>query len=301
MRARLPLFLDELSLEEVLSLEEELSRRKEKHRRNYSVLVAQTDRPILRSDNVPELGAFTRHMRRFMSSSAAVGSGTLLAFSPEASVLLFTSVAGACRTCGALLNGLPELNGRSPNNVLHIQLKLGLATGVDTIAPGSARSVRQSVLVKRASEAAWRSAANEVLLDESSYVEWPEKSAVAHAPFDMHGQHVYRAVPGLLGHGSNEYDNDALLRFLRRAAEAGIPTLKYNVRHKDADMDSGEQNTARVPTMEVMLEAYDAEHESNLTFKESVAATDLNDRIEVLKRILAAMGLAFVRYEMDLR
>jgi hypothetical protein len=301
MRARLPLFLDELTLEEVLSLEDELSRRKEKHRRNYSVLVVQADRPILRSDNGPELSNFTRHMRRYMSGSAAVGSGTLLAFSPEASVLLFTSVAGACRTCGALLNGLPELNGHSYGNALHIQLKLGLATGVDTIAPGSSRSVRQSGLVKRANEAAWRSAPNEVLLDESSFVEWPEKSAVAPAPFDMNGQHVYRAVPGLLGRGSGKYDNDALLRFLRRAAEVGIPTLKYNVRHKDVGRSENEQDDSRVPMMEVTLEAYDPEHESNLTFKEDVVATDLNDRIEVLKRILAAMGLALVRYELDRR
>jgi hypothetical protein len=296
MRARLPLFLDELTLEEVLSLEEELSRRKEKHRRNYSVLVVQADRPILRSDNVPELGNFTRHMRRFMSSSAAAGSGTLLAFSPEASVLLFASVAGACRTCSALLNGLAELNGGGTTNALHIQLKLGLATGVDTIAPGSSRSVRQSALVKRANEAAWRSAPNEVLLDESSFVEWPEKSAVAPAPFDMSGQHVYRAVPGLLARGSSKYDNDALLKFLRRAAEVGIPTLKYSVRHiEGSGAASGE------PMMEVALEAYDPEHDSNLTFRENVAATDLNDRIEVLKRILAAMGLALVRYELDRR
>ena len=41
----------------------------------------------------------------------AQGGGIQLAYSPEVSVLMFSTVEGASRTCSALLSGLPELNG----------------------------------------------------------------------------------------------------------------------------------------------------------------------------------------------
>jgi hypothetical protein len=290
MRSRLSLFLNDLSLEEILFLEEELDRRKEKHRRNYAVLSVQTDRAVMRSENLQELGAFAREMRRYISGSAAAGGGTLLAYSPEVSVLLFNSVASASRACSALLSGLPEFNGAAGRQTMRIGVKMGLSSGVDTLAPGSPRSVRASALVRRANQAAWRGTTNTVLMDEHCYHEWPEKYSVALVPFDLDGLHMYKAVPELPTASGKKYDNEALLSFLQKAADAGVPTLKYDMERTTSD--GGE-------LVELMLEGYEAHSNRNLSFREKIATMDYAERIEVVKRMLGQVGLALVRHELS--
>jgi hypothetical protein len=294
MRSRLSLFFDDLALEELLFLEEELDRRKEKYRRNYAVLVVQSDRPIMRTENLLDLDQFHRDMRRFISANAAVGGGTLLYFSPEASIILFASVAGASRACSALLSGLPELHGQYRNPALRIGLKLGLTAGQDLLAPGSPRSVRSSQLVRRASQSAMRGTAGTVLIDEDSYHEWPDKLAVEPVPFDLDGQHIYRAVPGTLGQVKARYDDESLLNFLRQVAAASIPTLKYDLERIDrTELPGG----APADSVKVKFEAYDPGSSRNLIFTEIIAVSDYGDRIEAVKRMLNSMGLALVRHE----
>jgi hypothetical protein len=289
MRSRLSVFLNDLTLEEILFLEDELDRRKEKHRRNYAVLSVQTDRAVMRSENLQDLAAFAREMRRYISASAATGGGTMLAYSPEVSVLLFNSVAGASRTCSALLSGLPEFNGTAGRKSMRIGVKMGLASGVDTLAPGSPRSVRASALVRRANQAAWRGPTNTVLMDENCYHEWPEKYAVTPVPFDLDGLHIFKAIPELLGSSGKKYDNEALMTFLRKAADAEVPTLKYDMERPEGDYSSD--------VVELVLEGYDVRNSRNLVFRERIPAIDYADRIEVVKRMLGSLGLALVRHE----
>jgi hypothetical protein len=299
MRSRLSVFLNDLALDEILYLEEELDRRKEKHRRNYAVLSVQTDRALLRADSMGELGGFTREMRRYISSSAAAGGGTLLAYSPEVSVLLFNSVTGAGKTCAALLSGLPEFNGAQARQSMRIGLKLGLASGTDTLAPGSPRCVRSSHLVQRANQSAWRATVNTLLMDENSFQEWPEKFTVVQVPFDLDGQRMYRVVPGMLGADNGKYDNDALMRFLRQVADAGVQILKYDSERVDSD-HADTITPGRVgEVMRLIFEAYDPHRGGNLTFKEKIAMADFGDRVEMIKRALSTMGLALMRHELS--
>ncbi|HEY3296244.1 MAG TPA: hypothetical protein VGL38_12520 [bacterium] len=291
MRSRLSLCLNDLTLDEILHLEEELDRRKEKYRRNYAVLSVQADRVVLQAEHAPDLGLFAREMRRYISASAAAGGGTLLAYSPEVSVLLFNSVQGSSRTCGALLSGLPEFNGRFGLQTMRIGVKLGLASGVDILAAGSLRCVRASGLVRRANQAAWRSAANSLLMDENSYQEWPDKFSAVPAPFDIDGQHIYRLIPGSLGMNNSKWDNEPILRFLKRVTDAGILTLKY-------DMERVPDSTPGEEALQLVIEGYDAQHDINLVLTERIVAAEFADRMDVVKRMLSSTGLALVRHEL---
>ena len=290
MRSRLSLCLNDLTLDEILHLDEELDRRKEKYRRNYAVLSVQADRAVLHADNMLDLGLFAREMRRYISGGAAAGGGTLLAYSPEVSVLLFNAVQGANRTCNALLSGLPEFNGRFGRQTMRIGLKLGLASGVDTLAAGSLRCVRASALVRRANQAAWRSTSNSLLMDENSYQEWPDKFSTVQVPFDIDGQHVFRVIPNTLG-VSSKWDNEVLLRFLKQAIDAGITTLKY-------DMERAEDPVPGEDSLQLVVEGYDAQRGRNLQIRERIKAEDFAERMDAVKRILSSMGLALVRHEL---
>jgi hypothetical protein len=294
MRSRLSLFFDDLALEELLYLEEELDRRKEKYRRNYAVLAVQADRPVLRTENMAEIERFHRDMRRFISGNAAVGGGTLLYFSPEQSILLFNGVSGASRTCSALLCGLPELHGQYANPAFRIGLRLGLATGYDTLAPGSPRSLRSSPLVRRASQSARRGSSGTVLMDENSYHEWPDKLAAELVPIEIEGQHVYRAIPGTIGRTKANYDDDSLLAFFRQVAGAGISMLKYDLERIEHDPTD---NKIPQDAVRIVFQAYDPNSSQNLVFKEVISISDYGDRIESVKRMLSSMGLALVRHE----
>lgn len=292
MRSRLSLCLNDLTLDEILHLDEELDRRKEKYHRNYAVLSVQADRAVLHADHALDLGLFAREMRRYISGSAAAGGGTLLVYSPEVSVLLFNSVLGANRTCGALLSGLPEFNGRFGRQTMRIGVKLGLASGVDILAAGSLRCVRGSALVRRANQAAWRSSANNLLMDENSYQEWPDKFSVMLVPFDIDGQHVYRVIAGTLDVNGGKWDNEGLLRFLRQVSDAGIPTLKY-------DMERISDSSANDETLELVIEGYDTVRGRNLSLRERIKAADFSERMDTVKRMLSSMGLALVRHELS--
>lgn len=298
MRSRVSIFLNDLMLDEILYLEEELDRRKSKFRRTYSVLAVQADRPVLRTEVLRELGGFAKNLRKYLSSSAASGGGVLLAYSPEVSILLFKTVSGASRTCASLFSELPEFNGRSETGTLRIGVKMGLATGVDTLAPGSPRSVRKSPLVRRANELAWRGTSNTLLLDENTYLEWPDKGALMLVPFDVDGQHTYRVLPELINLRQTQYDNAALLTFLRQITDGGIPTLKYDmIRIDDGPGHSGTiDNDAK---MHLMFEAYFPARGENLSFREVIAVSDYAERMDAVKRILSSMGLALVRQELS--
>ena len=298
MRSRLSIYLNDLSLEEILYLEEELDRRKEKYRQNFAVLSVQTDRKVLRVGSNFNLSKLASDMRRHIVESAAVGGGTVLAYSPEVSILLFHSVAGASRTCSALLAGLPEFNGRGGEDSYKIGLKLGLAAGIDTLAPGSPRCVRLSKLVKRANQYAWKSSGEAILIDENCFTEWPEKHSVIRVPFEIDGLNTYRAIPGILGRNNQNYDNDALSKFLNKVANTEISTLKYDMERLEVE-DSGNLLSKSVPIARLVLEAYDLKSNSNLSFSENIATSDFTDRLEVVRRMLSSMGLALVRHEMS--
>jgi len=298
MRSRLPLFLNELTLEDILFLEDELSRRKEKHRRHYSVLVVQTDKAILRADNLNELVRFTRDARRYISGSSAVGGGAILAFSPEVSAALFTSVAKAASAASALLTALPELNGRYEQLSLRFGVKMGLATGVDTLSPGSPRSVRGSTLVARANRLAKRSATNALLMDQNSHNEWYDKQSAIITTFDADGETVYRVIPGLFRKEDARYDNESLVAYLKRVAGDELPTLKYSVERVARNVLEANPNLSG-HVVQISLEAYNLTSNQNMTFKEIVPAADYAPRMDVVKRIVNSMGLAMVRYDMD--
>ncbi|MDD5087186.1 MAG: hypothetical protein PHI18_00105 [bacterium] len=297
MRSRLPLFLNSLTLEELLYLDQEVDRHTERYRRHYSVLAVQTDKPVLRAENAADLNRFARDVRRYVLASAAQGVGAVLRFSPEVSIVLFHSVADAAKGSAALLSALPELNGRYGNPTLRFAVKMGLATGLDTLAPGSPRSVRRSSLVPRASGLALRSAPNSLFMDDASYAEWPERHSVVPAPFDAEGQPVYRVIPGIFGSGKERYDNEALMTYLKQVAARDITTLKYNMeRLPGSDGDYGDSKGSAV---ELTLEAYDPEQARNRVFKEKIDPRDFADRMDVIKRIVNSMGLAMVRLSQD--
>jgi hypothetical protein len=298
MRSRLSIFLNDLSLEEILYLEEELDRRKEKYRNNYAVLSVQADRKILKFGSNVNLSRLASDLRRHIVESAAVGGGTILAYSPEVSIVLFHSVAGASRTGSALLAGLPEFNGKGGTESYKISLKLGLASGPDILAPGSPRCVRQSKLVKRANQYAWKSSGEAILMDENSYQEWPERHSVVRVPFEIDGLATFRAIPGILGQTSSKYDNEALGRFLNEVANAGLQTLIYEMERIDA-MDTGGKFSPNTPVSRLILEGYDPKRNGNLLFSENIATADFADRLEIVRRMLGAMGLALVRHEMS--
>jgi hypothetical protein len=297
MRSRLSLYLNDLSLEEILYLDEELDRRKEKYRKHYAVLSVQTDPPVLRSDNNLPLAQLSRDLRRFMGECSAVGGGTVLAYTPEVCVMLFHSVESASQSCSALLAALPELNGRSGKQSYRVGLKLGLASGTDTLAPGSARCVRKSPLVKRANQCSWRSASGSLMMDENSYHEWPMKYSAVRVPAEIDGHHIYRVVPGLMSKESNEYDNEALNQFLQTAGKAGIQLLKYGANR----VDPGSLNITSWGTpmemLELLMEAYDTRMGRNLVYTERIAVGDFPNRMEAIKRQLSQAGIALMRQE----
>ena len=297
MRSRLSLYLNTLSLEEILYLEEEIDQRKERYRQTYSVLSVQTDRRITQTKNPSYLGAMTRDLRKYVADCAAQGGGIQLAYSPEVSVLMFTTVEGASRTCSALLSGLPELNGRCADGSYQISLKLGLAAGEDTLSPGSPRCVRTSPLVKRANQAAWRSNAGTLMMDENAYQEWPEGHNAARVPIEIDGMSIYRAVPGHNGDG-DQYDNDKLNEFLEQVSKAGITTLKYALERQEEEAPemSGAWSKA-VAIADLHLEGYNHAINKNLVYSERLSADGYSDRLEAIRRILSEMGLALVRME----
>jgi hypothetical protein len=296
MRTRLSLYLNSLSLEEMLYLEEEIDRRKDRYRETYAVLSVQTDRRVLQTGNRTNLGSMARDMRKYIADCTAQGGGMQLAYSPEVSVIMFTTVEGASRSCSALMCKLPELNGKCADGSYQINLKLGLAFGEDTLAPGSPRCVRTSLLVKRANQAAWRSSAGTLLMDEGSYEQWPEKHKAARMPIEIDGQPIYRAVPCMKGNAET-YDNEELNEFLARVSKSGITTLKYDLERHEVVGAAGANATKSEAIADLHLEGYDFKANENLKYSERLSASGYADRLESIRRILSDMGLALVRFD----
>jgi hypothetical protein len=296
MRTRLSLYLNSLSLEEILYLEEEIDRRKDRYRETYAVLSVQTDRRVLQAGSHVNLGSLARDMRKYIADCAAQGGGMQLAYSPEVSVIMFTTVEGASRTCSALLSKLPELNGKSADGSYQINLKLGLACGEDTLAPGSPRCVRTSSLVKRANQAAWRSSAGTLLMDECSYKQWPEGYKAARMPIEIDGQPIYRAVPSRTGNAET-FDNERLNEFLAKVSRAGITTLKYDLERHDDVSSMKSSSSISTAIADLHLEGYDFRSNENLKYTERLSASGYADRLESIRRILSDMGLALVRFD----
>ncbi len=297
MRSRLALYLDDLTLDEILYFDEELDRRKEKYRRQYTVLSVQCDRSPVKGATVMVAASFARDFRKFIVENAAVGGGTLLGFSPEVSVLLFVSAENASRTCSSLVANLAEFNGRGGKQPYSINLKLGAATGLDVLSPGSVRCMRESVLVKRANQCAWKCPPSQVLMDESTHKSWPLKFAAVRMPFDLDTQHIYKVTPGTLGAESDRYDNQAITIFLDKLAGHGITLVNYDLVHSELHGTSAGSWSKPVDVTQLHLQAFDPTTGQNLNYTEKIASADFSNRMEIVKRMMSSVGLALVRHE----
>ncbi|MBI5059431.1 hypothetical protein HZB60_06585 [candidate division KSB1 bacterium] len=299
MRSRLSLFMNSLTLEELMFLEEEIERHKQPYTRQYSVLSVHTDRPVLLQHPAVSLASLARDLRRLMTESAAVGGGTLLAFSPERCLMLFNEIEQTSRSCAALYAGLPEFNGRGESESYKIGLKLGVASGEDTLGPGAPRSVRSSATVRRANECAWRSANGVILMDEATSAKWPGRQASMRMAFDIDGQHIYRATPELIGSKADRFDNSALQEFVEMVSRSGCGTIKYDLRHLEADPLRAASGGIAGAITDLTLQAFDPGESKNVNYSEKIAARDFSDRMESLKRVLSTHGLALIRYDLE--
>jgi len=290
MRSRLSIWLNELTLDEILHLEEEIRRRKERYRRNFAVLSLQTDRRILCSAHLAELHFLEREIRRFVSIGAAAGNGTMIAFSPASSVLLFNGVADASRSCKWLLGGVDDLNRRIVLHDMQVGFKLGVASGTDTLAADSFRCAESSVLVRRANQIAWRSTTNGLVMDEHSSQEWPDRYMLVPALFEIDGRPVYRLMSSEEMKGNDRWNHEGLMDFLRQTSNAGISVLHYHtIRADEGTVNSG--------GLLLILEANDPGHGTSITLKQPIRAAELADRMDAVRRTLSSMGLALVRSE----
>lgn len=293
MRSRLSLFLHDLSLEELLYIEEETQRRKEKYRKMYTVLSVQASEPVMKANSGASLGALAKDMRRFVAEAAAVGGGTIIGYSPELIVIQHNEVEHASMTCAALFSGLAEFNGRGGESSYQVNLKLGIATGTDTLAPGSPRSVRLSSVVKRANQCGWRSSAGVLIIDEATFQRWPSKVSAMRMAFDVDGKQVYRVTAADSGDELDKYDNTQLITFLDLLRKIGVSMVKYDLVHQVSTAQPGAAGMT-----ELLLQAYNPATNRNQTHTERVFTINYEERMESIKRRLSAMGMALVRQDL---
>ncbi|MFH1010913.1 MAG: hypothetical protein V1784_06740 [bacterium] len=197
MRSRLPLYLDSLSLEEILFLESELARCKEKFRAQCCVLAMDFQIDFADSETVAaeaKLAVLSRLPKLFRRSVAASG-GVLLASHLGCALFLFGDVCGALRTVEHLLRGFAALESKG-NCRAGLHWRFGLATGEDCLAEESPRAVRSSVLVQRAVALAQRAAEGKILLDEETYRDWPP--AEVSSPIPSREDICWEAMPEVL-------------------------------------------------------------------------------------------------------
>ena len=294
---RLNLYLEHLSLDEVLFLEQELQRRKAKFRKEYSILAVQTEQRLLTAVDRATLGPIMREMRRHLSDSAATGGGIMLAYSPETSLLMFRDVEGASKSAAKLLSGLAEVNGRIGTESHRITLKLGLATGMDTVAAGSARSIRQSALVKRAGQCAWKCPAGSLLMDEQSAQKWTVRSEAIRLPIEVEGSAVYRVVPDSRASNTSDAGYAQVGEFLSEAVQRKISTLKYSLLREEGEASVNGAWSKPVTRVVITLEYFDHETGRNANVSIRCALTEYADKVEQIRRMVSDRGLGLVKHE----
>lgn len=295
--SRISLYLDRLSLDDLMFLEEELQRRKEKFRNDYAVMAIQTEQRTLTSLRRELLVHLVSDLKRYYNENAASGSGVMLAFSPEASLLLFKDVQSAGKTATQLITGLAELNGRLGLVENRLTLKLGLAFGSEVLSVGSKRSIRHSALVRRAGQCAWKAAASTMLIDEFAMQRWVLRKDAIRMPIDIDGVSVYRVslyASEAIQRGSDE---EQLMLFLKGIVDRGIRTLKYSLLREDADSLTTSAWAKPVARAVITLEAFDPLSMRNLTFSVRCALSDYAEKVERVRGMVSEVGLGLVKHE----
>lgn len=297
MSSRVSLYLERLLLDDLLFLEAELNLRKERFRREHVVMAIQTDQKILTSYRRDKIEQITKELRRYINESAVVGSGVLLAFSPDASLLLFRDVPSASKVASKLLTGLAELNGKLATVENRLSLKMGLACGNDVLAAGSMRSVRQSPIVKRASQCAWKAPAGVLLIDEISMQRWEPRHEPMRIPIDIDGMSVYKVLPIKGGASTPVVDEDHLTEFLTKIARKKISTLKYSLLREEAEADSNSAWSKPVARAVITLEAFDPDTMRNISHVTKCALSDYAGHVDRIRRMVSDFGLGLVKHE----
>lgn len=297
MSSRVQLYLERLSLDEIFYLEQELERRKARFRREFSVLAVQTEQKFLVTTSKEALAPINRELRRHINECTAAGSGVQLAYSPDVSLLLFRDLKGAVATATRLLTGLADVNGKLGGDGNRIALKLGLATGEDVLAAGSVRCIRNSVLVRRASQCAWRSPAGTLFIDDRTAQLWEPRHDPIRLPIEIDGIALFRVVPGELHTSAPIADEDRLVEFLDRAVSRGISTLKYSLLREEANENNNAAWSRPLARAVITIEAFDAQALKNITYTTKCALGEYAEKVDRIRRMVSDRGLGLVKHE----
>jgi hypothetical protein len=297
MSSRVSLYLESLSLDDLLFLEAELNKRKGKFNAEHVVLAVQTEQKVIATLRRDTINQFSRDMRKYINECAVAGSGVQLAYTPDVSLLLFKDVANAAKSASLLLTGLAELNGKHGSNEHRIALKLGLASGYDTLAAGSMRSVRQSVLVRRASQCAWKAPAGAMLIDEVCARAWEKRHEPVRIPIEIEGTPIYRVTPASSAQAQYVADEDRFLEFLDGAVKKGISTLKYSLLREEGEDRGNGAWSKPVARAVITIEAFDSVAMRNISYAFKCSLTDYANLIDRIRRLISDRGLGLVKHE----
>lgn len=296
MSSRITLYLERLTLDELMFLEDEIGRRKERFRKEHFVMAIQTEQRLLTTLRRETLVRIANDLRRYYNDCATSGHGILLAYSPEASLLLVKDVQGAAKIATQLFAGLAELNGRLGTGENRITLKLGLASGSDILAVGSMRSIRQSQVVRRAGQCAMKAPAGCMLIDENSRHYWIPSKDPVRIPIDIDGMPVYRvSAAGVDLHAQNP-EEEHLIKFLKEIERKGIGTLKYSLLKEHSESADGHwaQSSTKVS---ITLEAFDPEVMKNVSISKKCSLSNYADYVERVRLLVSDLGLGLVKHE----
>lgn len=297
MSSRLQLYLERLTLDEIFFLEQELGRRKLRFHGEFTVLAVQTEQRLLTTVRKEALVQISRELRRHFNECTAAGGGVLLAYSPDVTLLLFHKLKGAVVTANRLLTGLADVNGKLGNDGTRIALKLGLATGEDVLAAGSARCIRSSILVRRAGQCAWKSPPGTLFIDERTAQLWDPRHDPMRLPIEIDGVPIYRVVPGEERTKSPVADEERLIEFLDRALSRGISTLKYSLLREEAAENSGGAWSTPVARAVITIEAFDSQTLKNVTYTTKCALGEYAEKVDRVRRLVSDRGLGLVKHE----
>lgn len=297
MSSRIGLTLERLTLDDLLFLESELERRKEKYRRQHVVMAVQTEQRIMTTLNRERLQVIAKEMRRYVNECAVAGNGVVLAYAPDVSLVLFRDAKGASLTATRLLTGLADLNGKIGAGDNPLSLKLGLASGTDVLAAGSMRSLRQSALVKRAGQCAWKSPSGSLLMDEQCAQGWEPRGDAMRLPLEIDGLSVYRATPSVDASATPVADEDRLIEFLNSVAAKNISTLKYFVIREEGEAEAGSTWSKPVARAVITLEGFDPTQMRNMSFTTRCAIFDYANKVDRIRRIVSDRGLGLVKHD----